>query len=270
MRRVPAVLFVAIALLPPADAASQVRYNNDILEITPAVVSRFITAAQAELQERERIYAGNPRLAEAMKKQACLEAAQPQLERAWNAEDEAAGERMVRDVMARCGFATGAAQQTPHQAWQRCAKPYEAEALRIQTAMREALRAQDRTRATAYRDSMNAIMQQVNGTCGPEPEEDPFNPHGDQQMPDMDPFDGDEDLRSAGDEANAEAERRAPQRGNFTPQQYRIVKERIINYMNVLKHGSGLGDYRYGDGETAAISSAGDQLGPLLVRLGAL
>jgi hypothetical protein len=271
VKRVSVAALLAFALLPAADASAQVRYTSDVLEITPAVIDRFITAAQAELDERQRLYAADPRLAEAMKKQNCLDAAQPQMERAWAAEDEAEGERMMRDVLARCGFASVVPRETERQAWERCTRPYEADALRLQNAMREAVRAQNRDRAVVYRDSVQAVMQKVTDTCGPEPDDDPFQ-HGGagNNMPEMDPFGGDDGLREAGDQANAEAENRAPRRGNFTPQQYRIVKERVINYLNVLTHGSGLGDYQYGDGETQSISNAQPRLLPLVRSLGAM
>lgn len=210
--RLAASVAASLALFAPASIKAQ----GDVVEITPAVLDRFLVALAREASERQRLYAADPKIQADLALGRCMT-------RSKNAEDE---ERCTSPGMAK--------RVSPEDQWHKCLNTNFPDVQRNVDAYEAASKKGDAAAMKKAQVALQALQQKATAKCGNDPSDEETD-KSDQASPESEKAReaiqaAAEERREAADEAASAAGSRA---GKFTARQYAILRERVIAYVKM-------------------------------------
>jgi hypothetical protein len=268
------VAFFTLVAAPAANA------QKDELELTPAVLTRFVTAAERHAAEITRRVSADPALKAYHAKQLCWAAVNARAgvygDSASVAEEKghASAERLrareaaiTEEGTQKCeGGGKGATPQAGDKAaYQKCIQPFEVEVAPIVKAGEAAQKKND---AAGFRKAMEqaeAIARRAEAKCGPDPDEkSDFERREEAQHHQAEQTDAEIELQGQLEEIEDEVVAAAAAAGNFTERQYAIVKERVLAFLHRQRGSSSYNAYKFSASEMAALRAAETRLAQVL------
>lgn len=267
-RRTVSALLGILLMAAAAVAQDGPEFDDDVLEITPDVLERFIAAADTEAKERERGLAADPRLVKAAGRAACLK---PHRDRLDAVGDVPAEEyrRIVDRMWEECApdERPGGGQAVDVQGWMACVTQLQAEAEAHMEAYVAAQGQGDVAAAQRHLAAMEAIQNSVVERCGSEPSNDDFLDAAGVTREPPDPFD-DPEVGQAIWEVEQRAEERAAEAGRFTARQYGVVRERVQAFLTRSLEDNRLRRYLFAPDEIRAMEASRPRLARAIEALG--
>ena len=232
-------------------SAQPAHAQGDVLDLTPAVLDRFLTAFQKEESERTRVYGMDPATKAWWAREVCGREVRVKLDAA---KTEAEQNRLMAEGE-KCDAPTNSRQAK----YDACMKDYAPKLDRMEAAYRAAEKKGDSATMKRIAAEAEPLVAESESKCGEDPSDEAFAGMPEQQS--------EEEMNAA-----AEAERElldkvasvddqiiatAAAAGQFTPRQYAIVRERVIAWFRQQTDPDSDNNrgYKFSASEKAALTS---------------
>ena len=197
--------------------------QGDVLDLTPAVLDRFLTAFQKEESERTRVYGMDAATKAWWASEVCGREVRVKLDAA---KTEAEQNRILEEGK-KCEPPNPNSRQAKYDA---CMKDYAPKLDRLEAAYNDAQKKGDNATMKRIAAEAEPLVEESESKCGEDPSDDAF--------PDMAQQQTEEEMNAASEAERELADKiasvddqiiaAAAAAGQFTPRQYAIVRERVI------------------------------------------
>ena len=242
-----------LVLIGSAPAHAQ----KEVLDITPAVLERFIAAAEKQDAERARLYATDPGTAKRWAHEVCYRGFNEKL---LTATTEDARNAIYEQASAKCDQ-----NESPELKYEQCKASFDAKIEPLKQQYYAAEKKGDKATMQRIATQGQAMEKEMDQTCGRNPRGRPMGHQQHQQQNDAEDQSAVEQKMMEFDEQAVAA---AAPAGQFTDRQYAIVRERVIAYLRKSKgdDSDSVRGYKFSAAESAALAAAAPRLRKLFVN----
>jgi hypothetical protein len=229
--------------------------QGDVLDLTPAVLDRFLTAFQKEESERTRVYGMDPATKAWWAREVCGREVRVKLDAA---KDDATRDRLMAEG-AKCDGPTNSRQAK----YDACMADYAPKLDRLEAAYNAAQKKGDNATMKRIAAEAEPLVEESESKCGEDPEDNPGGIPEPQSEEEMNA--ASEAERELADKiANVDDQiiAAAAAAGQFTPRQYAIVRERVIAWFRQQTDpdSDSVRGYKFSAAEKAALSAHATRL----------